>query len=193
MGVHRTEHTTATTTSETTVRRKETHSKYDTGDFVWLHDQTKIRNKPEPNWKGPFKVFSSSDDGLNYDIVDIHDGRIKRRVHHNRLKPHRARAPRVMSTPPSPPTTQPTSIHGTEITTTQYPPGPPAEDDTRRKVQSHQPTSHGPAYIIWSSRPPDRILHHRQSDHDQQPRSRLSVQQQASNQPTSSSHQSSIS
>ena len=31
-------------------------SKYDTGDFVWLHDPTNIRNKLEPNWKGPFRV-----------------------------------------------------------------------------------------------------------------------------------------
>ena len=95
-----------------------------------------------------------------------------------------------MSTPPSPSTTQPTSIHGTERTTTQYSPGPTAEGETRRKVQSHQPTSHGPAYITWSSRPPDNILNHEQSNHDQPPRSSLSVRQQASNQPTNSSHQS---
>eukprot|EP00057_Strongylocentrotus_purpuratus_P028455 XP_011682929.1 PREDICTED: probable serine/threonine-protein kinase samkC isoform X2 [Strongylocentrotus purpuratus] len=161
-------------------------SKYDTGDFVWLHDPTNIRNKLEPNWKGPFRVSSSSDDGLNYDIVHVHDEKFKRRVHHNRLKPHRARAPQLMSTPPSPPTPQPTSIHGTERTTTQYPPGPPAEDETGRKVQSNQPTSHGPAYITWSSRPPDRILHHEQSNHDRPSRSSFSVRQQASNQPTSS-------
>eukprot|EP00057_Strongylocentrotus_purpuratus_P015075 XP_011669549.1 PREDICTED: uncharacterized protein LOC105440753 isoform X1 [Strongylocentrotus purpuratus] len=161
-------------------------SKYDTGDFVWLHDPTNIRNKLEPNWKGPFRVSSSSDDGLNYDIVHVHDEKFKRRVHHNRLKPHRARAPQLMSTPPSPPTPQPTSIHGTERTTTQYPPGPPAEDENRRKVHSNQPTSYGPAYITWTSRPPDRILHHEQSNHDRPSRSSFSVRQQASNQPTSS-------
>eukprot|EP00057_Strongylocentrotus_purpuratus_P028456 XP_011682930.1 PREDICTED: uncharacterized protein LOC105447036 isoform X3 [Strongylocentrotus purpuratus] len=160
-------------------------SKYDTGDFVWLHDPTNIRNKLEPNWKGPFRVSSSSDDGLNYDIVHVHDEKFKRRVHHNRLKPHRARAPQLMSTPPSPPTPQPTSIHGTERTTTQYPPGPPAEDETGRKVQSNQPTSHGPAYITWSSRPPDRILHHEQSNRQvclfgNKPQTSQPVQQNAS-------------
>ena len=155
--------------------------KYNRGDLVLLHDPTNSRNKLEPNWKGPFKVYSSSDDGLNYDIVDIQDERIKRRVHHNRLKLHRARAPQTMLTPPSPPATPPPSTHGTEKATMQYPPVPPADDETRRKMQSHQSPSHGPAYIVWSPRPPDNILHHQQSDYDQQPRSSLSVWQQTSN------------
>ena len=63
---------------------------YRPGDLVWLHDPVNARNKLEPNWRGPFAVKSTSRDGLNYSITDIHDGRTKV-VHHNRLKIFRSK------------------------------------------------------------------------------------------------------
>ncbi|XP_041483234.1 WAS/WASL-interacting protein family member 1-like [Lytechinus variegatus] len=67
---------------------------YSTGDLVWLHDPVNVRNKLEPNWKGPYKVLSSCTEGLNYKISRNGDVKI---VHHNRLKPFRSR----MGTPTS--------------------------------------------------------------------------------------------
>ena len=145
-------------------------AKYNIGDLVWLHDPTTSRNKLEPNWKGPYTVTSSSDDGLNYNITDSHDVRIKRRVHHNRLKLYRART--------SPKTSQSTSSSPSEQTgKAPCPPVTPAAEQTERNGPPHPQTPDGPAFITWSPKPPNHILHHRQSDHDQQPRSGLSVRQ----------------
>ena len=68
--------------------------KYNSGDLVWLHDPVNARNKLDPNWLGPFSIMSSSDDGLNYRIADIHNERTQKVVHHNRLKLFRSRLPR---------------------------------------------------------------------------------------------------
>ena len=151
--------------------------RYNTGDLVWLHDPTNSRNKLEPNWKGPFTITSSSDDGLNYDIVDTRDERFKRRVHHNRLKLHRSRAPRETAPPPPSPTPKSLPERTGELST-PLPPASPVAEGTKRKIHPQPPISHGPAYIMWSPRPPNHILHHEWPDHDQQPRSGLSVRQQ---------------
>ena len=70
--------------------------KYNTGDLVWLHDPTNARNKLDPNWTGPFSILSSSEDGLNYKIADIHNERSQKVVHHNRLKLFRSKLPRQL-------------------------------------------------------------------------------------------------
>ena len=66
---------------------------YNIGDLVWLHDPANARHKLRPNWTGPFSILSSSEDGLNYRIEDIHNVRIKKVVHHNRLKLWRSKLP----------------------------------------------------------------------------------------------------
>ena len=86
--------------------------------------------------KDTFKVSSSLEDGLIYEIVDVHDERIKRRAiiivwNHIEPEPHkwcRLHHPHSLR--------QYMGLTGPRDSTHQV---PQAEDEIRRKVQSHQP------------------------------------------------------
>ena len=147
--------------------------RYNTGDLVWLHDPTTSRNKLDPNWKGPFSILSSSDDGLNYRIVDIHDDRNRKLVHHNRLKMFRARMPNTKNG--QYPKHLPLPQKDDRSEQTAFPPYHQPFPTKRGKIrtpylpQSHfHPTSDpvNPAFIDWSPTPGDQTPH--QPDHQTQ-------------------------
>ena len=194
--------------------RKLRLTKYSVGDLVWLHDPVNLRNKLEPNWRGPYEVISSSHDGLNYKISDIHDTKTTKVVHHNRLKIFRSRSPRQRRQSSSQPT--PTK----QSNETQSPPSPvkkpqesfsiewllPEPEPTtphlapdqsflrQRPEQPHpdqsprlnQPTDQQPRPGQPSSRPRPQqpLLHHRQGEFDPPSRSNQPSQLQSPNQVT---------
>lgn len=63
---------------------------YKKGDRVWLHNLVSIRRKLAPGWLGPYiikkRLEYNGNLGVTYRIQE-EDGRGRRVVHHNRLKP----------------------------------------------------------------------------------------------------------
>uniref|UniRef100_A0A3Q3MR96 Integrase catalytic domain-containing protein n=1 Tax=Labrus bergylta TaxID=56723 RepID=A0A3Q3MR96_9LABR len=64
---------------------------YEVGDFVWMNDPTTQRKKLDPNWTGPYKVVSTENKGLTYNLLDLrHPQAGSKVVHYDRLKPYRS-------------------------------------------------------------------------------------------------------
>lgn len=66
------------------------HKPYKEGDRVWLHNPLSIRQKLVPRWLGPYivkkRLRCNDDAGVTYRIQE-ENGRRRRVVHYNRLKP----------------------------------------------------------------------------------------------------------
>lgn len=57
--------------------------------MVWVDDPTTQRNKLDPNWNGPYRVFSSDNHGLLYTLLNLrHNQAGSKVVHYDHLKPY---------------------------------------------------------------------------------------------------------
>ena len=192
--------------------RKLRLTKYNIGDLVWLHDPVNLRNKLEPNWRGPYEVISSSHDGLNYKVSDTHNEKTTKVVHHNRLKIFRSRSSlqrrqsSSQHTPtkrsnetPSPPSSakKPQESFSIGWLLPEPEPSTPhrASDQffPRQRLEQpqpdqsprlNQPPDQQPRPGQPSSRPQQTLLPHRQGEFDLPPRSNQPSQLQSPNQVT---------
>ncbi|KAK6491574.1 hypothetical protein HHUSO_G3672 [Huso huso] len=67
---------------------------YHNGELVWVNDPTTVWKKLEPRWTGPYKVLSSREPRIVYELLDLrHPEAQPKIIHYDRLKPYRSTWP----------------------------------------------------------------------------------------------------
>ena len=102
--------------------------------MVWLKNERRT-DKISPRWLGPYRIFSRSDDGRLYQILDISKNAASPvTVHYDKLKPHVGMSPLALSNN----TSQPKA---------------PVQENTPATVNSPGPSNEVPAPIVAISAP----------------------------------------
>ena len=156
---------------------------YEVEDLVWLKNERRA-DKISPRWLGPYRIFSRSDDGRLYQILDISKNAASPvTVHYDKLKPHVGLSPLVQAN------LRPTSSH----------PWTSAQGNIPATVNLPGPSNEVPAPIVAISAPsppatphtsPAQSLHNSGNSENMPQDSESSAAQSVNNNNESSLHQS---